>query len=107
MAEHAGERWRTGTSPGTHGRTIYRQMPGGPERGELIGVMDTAPDAGMVVQAVNRLLAADRLRVAVDTVLSNWAHVRDHIGDPQHPICALFDQVAQALRETEVPDDGR
>jgi hypothetical protein len=60
VVEHTpepGERWRVGTSPGTHGRTIYRHMPGGPERGELIGVMDTGPDAALVVEAVNVWLA--------------------------------------------------
>lgn len=54
------ERWRTGTSPGTHGRTIYRHVDGGPERGELIGLMDDAYTAGRVVEAVNHWLAADR-----------------------------------------------
>jgi len=101
-----GERWRVGTSEGTHGRTIYRHLPGGPVRGELIGVMDTGPDAGLVVEAVNGTLAADRARLAVEAVLQRWTHVREHINDPQHPICALFDQVTEALRQGEVPGDG-
>jgi hypothetical protein len=32
-------------------------MPGGPERGKLIGLMDTGPDAALVVDAVNAHLA--------------------------------------------------
>lgn len=45
--------WRTGTSSGTDGRTIY--TPSGGERGTLIGVMDTREDADLVVRAVNAL----------------------------------------------------
>lgn len=58
-----GERWRTGTSPGTDGRTIYRHLPGGPVRGELIGVMFSREMAALVRDAVNDyLIAIDRRR---------------------------------------------
>lgn len=52
MTEASPRPWRTGTSPGVDGRTIYSPVPGYP-RDKLIGTMDTAADAGLAVAAVN------------------------------------------------------
>jgi hypothetical protein len=73
-----GERWRVGTSPGTHGRTIYRHMPDGPERGKLIGLMDTREDAALAVEAVNHQLHATgwRWEYGVEMV---WPDGRSHV----------------------------
>jgi hypothetical protein len=85
-----GERWRVGTSPGTHGRTIYRHTPGGPERGELIGVMDTGEAAAHVVEAVNQL--AERLPNPLPAGGSGWGRQR------------LTELVAEARRLGPVDD---
>lgn len=45
-----GERWRTGTHVG---RTIYRHVPAGAERGKFIGAMDTPQMARLVADLVN------------------------------------------------------
>lgn len=51
-----GERWRTGTSEGTDGLTLYRHVDGGPVRGRLVGMMRAPEDAALVVEAVNAAL---------------------------------------------------
>jgi len=44
--------WRTGTSPGTDGRTVYSPVTGYP-CDKLIGCYDTSADAELAVKAVN------------------------------------------------------
>jgi hypothetical protein len=92
--------WRTGTSPGTDGRTIYACPPGSSHRdGEvLIGMLDTRELAQEAVEAHNAgLVATDRMAKmdAVVTAAREALRHGEHEGS-----CTNVDEDGEYLWDT-------
>jgi hypothetical protein len=92
--------WRTGTSPGTDGRTIYACPPGSSHRhGEvLIGMLDTRELAQEAVRAHNASLVAPDRMAKMDAVVTAAREVLRH-GEHEGS-CTNVDEDGEYLWDT-------